>query len=73
MKNNHGKKKFKCLKCDKEFNRQDNLTRHGKNCKRKEQPSGSGIPQPKRQRLMHLISQLQRSRLPLKTLLLHGS
>ena len=44
-------KKFKCLKCDKAFNRRDAQQRHEKNCKRRDQPSGSGIQQPKPQRL----------------------
>ena len=40
-------KKFKCSKCDKTFARKDAAQRHEKNCKRKIQQTGSGIPAKK--------------------------
>ena len=40
-------KKFKCSKCDKAFARKDAQQRHENNCKRKIQPTGSGIPAKK--------------------------
>ena len=49
----HSKEKnFRCSKCSKAFTRKDAQQRHVKNCKRvnEQQPSGSGIRQPKRLR-----------------------
>ena len=37
-------KNFSCNNCDKSFARKDAAQRHEKNCKRKIQPTGSGLP-----------------------------